>query len=131
MILEFESGKKLTIQRVTGGHQLIYGAMRDVLNIEISPSDHKSIDNIRKVFLENLSEHLTIINENNEENVLEGYQIFLSIEDKMVEIKSNPSTIGPMKIKETYIVSIAQLTYLEKIFIRDEKKSLNDFFLQE
>ncbi len=122
MILEFKDGSQLEVKAIFGGPKLVNGELRDTLRIEVDP---KTIyfDNLKSMFkLNKNTDELYVYNnpsdvENNPINgktkIGEGYNIFVSITDEERLISPPPGQLQPKRFEQVYIVTIAQMTYLE------------------
>lgn len=122
--LEFADGRRIDINAIYGSPQLVHGAMRDTLQIEIDPSKI-NFNSLKALFSEenNLEEiHSVTIEESKfdgqikEDKVTigQGYTILVSITDENRTVYSDtPGTLTPPTIHEVFIVTIAQETYAE------------------
>ena len=125
MILEFMDGSQIEVLSIHGGPRLILGAMRDTLNIELSPEKY-SFDELRNHFKDNPK--TAFLYTYTEKNIYadppvepvridlgEGYKIFVSILNETKEIPKEPGKLEPPQFQEVFVVTMAQITYAEHL----------------
>lgn len=122
MILEFKDGTQLEVKAIFGGPRLVNGELRDTLRIEVDPNTIY-FDDLKALFRlnENTDELYVYNNSSDAENdpvkgktkIGDGYNIFVSITDEERLIAPPPGQLQPKRFEQVYIVSIAQMTYLE------------------
>lgn len=127
MILEFLDGSQLEVLNVFGSPRLVMGVMRDTLRIEVDPKTI-GFDELKSKFKDNpqtkmLYTYLTVArNDEPDEDaplekvaVGEGYSIFVSISNEQRAITTPPGVLAPVEYEEIYAVTIAQMTYQERL----------------
>lgn len=123
MVLEFNDTSRLEVLTIIGGPKLINGVLRDTLEIEVDPSTI-NFDELKRQFKEEkISKLYTYVDDIDEEGnavqvrteIGEDYTIFVSISDEERKIVQSPGKVLPDKYEEVYIVTIAQITYAEKL----------------
>lgn len=123
MVLEFNDTSRLEVLTIIGGPKLINGVLRDTLEIEVDPSTI-NFDELKRQFKEEkVSKLYTYVDDVDEEGnavqvrteIGEDYTIFVSISDEERKIVQPPGKVVPDQYEEVYIVTIAQITYAEKL----------------
>lgn len=121
--LEFTDGRRIDVEAIYGSPQLVQGAMRDTLQIEIDPNKI-NFNSLKALFSEisNLEEINSVVmiegddghDSEDKTTIGQGYVILVSITDENRTVYSDtPGTWEPPTIKEVFVVTIAQETYAE------------------
>ena len=122
--LEFADGRRINVESIYGGPQLINGAMRDTLKIEVNPQEF-NFNSLKALFGEpsNLETISSIIETNESDNVGSGtelktvigtgYTILVSISDEFRTEFPVPGSMNSPSTKEVIVVTISQETYAE------------------
>ena len=116
MILEFIDGSQISVNNIFGSMRLIFGSMRDTLAIEVDPLLY-TFDDLRSHFKDNPKTAFLYTRDQNGNRIDlgEGYKIFVSMENEIREVKRDPGNIGVLQLEEVNIITIAQLTYQERL----------------
>ena len=122
--LEFADGRRINVKSIYGGPQLINGAMRDTLKIEVDPKEF-NFNSLKALFGEpsNL-ETISFITETDgsgdvksgtelKTTIGTGYTILVSISDEFRTESPVPGSMNPPSTKEVIVVTISQETYAE------------------
>lgn len=122
--LEFADGRRINIESIYGGPQLINGAMRDTLKIEVDPKEF-NFNSLKALFGEpsNL-ETISFITETDgsgdvksgtelKTTIGTGYTILVSISDEFRTESPVPGSMNSPSTKEVIVVTISQETYAE------------------
>lgn len=122
--LEFADGRRINVESIYGGPQLINGAMRDTLKIEVDPKEF-NFNSLKALFGEpsNL-ETISFITETDgsgdvksgtelKTTIGTGYTILVSISDEFRTESPVPGSMNPPSTKEVIVVTISQETYAE------------------
>lgn len=110
MKIVLNNGTELTPLVITGGMKTVQGAQRDTLHF-VFPAE-SGLDTLDAAFTEAACEDITIIGEDNSENLYHGYTIRAGLAKAGVEV--TPATTEAAAVYEDRItVSMSQRTYAE------------------
>ena len=110
MKIILNNGKELSPILVTGGLRMVQGASRDTLNF-IFPAD-VSMASIDEAFTADACDKITIVGDDESENIHTGYTIRAELSKASVEV--TPATESEAAVFEDRItVSMSQRTYAE------------------
>ena len=132
MLIKFADNTTLEVQRVMGGPQMMQGATRDVLTIEVDPAVASAAE-LKAIFTnpEKTAELISIDN-SDPENIKEAvmgqyYTLYISSGNEVRENKQTLGAVDAPQIQEFNYAKIAQLTYSE-LALAEMQTALGDLY---
>lgn len=117
--LEFADGRQIDVIAIYGSPQLIYGAMRDTLRIEVDSAKtsfnslkalFENINNLETIYSISISDDSSVEPVRNE--IGSGYNMLVSISEEHRRTQKTGAMEAPVD-DVIFVVTIAQETYAE------------------